>query len=197
MSQFIKLFSSPSLVHVLSIFLAHPDEKFYQSSIVESTGYALVQVQRALKRLEDAGLIEKTKSGNRSYYQANLKHPAFQDIKSAFFKTILLGDILKNALEPIKKKVKFSFIYGSLASGKESFNSDVDLFIIGDLGMRDIADILGELGKKLGREINSTVYSEKEFKKKARENSPFIKDVLFQPKIWIIGKEGEFKKMDQ
>lgn len=32
MNQFIKLFPNPSLVYVLSAFLAHPDEELYQSS---------------------------------------------------------------------------------------------------------------------------------------------------------------------
>ena len=58
MNSFIKLFPSPSLVDVLTVFLTHPDEEFYQSSIVESTGHALIQVQRALRRLEEIGLID-------------------------------------------------------------------------------------------------------------------------------------------
>ena len=121
----------------------------------------------------------KTKSGNRSYYKANPKHPAFQDIKNALLKTILFGDLLKEALKSDKRKnIKFGFIFGSMASGKESFNSDIDLFIIGKLGIRDIANIINESGRKLGREINPTIYSEKEFKKKIEEENPFIKEIL-------------------
>jgi predicted nucleotidyltransferase len=197
MNPFIKLFPNPSLVDVLAIFLTRPDEEFYQSYVVESTGYALIQVQRALKRLEIIGLIEKTKSGNRLYYKANQRHPAFQDIKNALFKTVLLGDLLKKSLESISKHIKFGFIYGSFASGKESASSDIDLFIVGELGIRDIANILSDSGRKLEREINPTVYSEKEFKKKIKEKNPFIKEVLNKPKIWLMGNESEFKKMDK
>lgn len=197
MNPFIKLFPNPSLVDVLAVFLTHPDESFYQSYVVEFTGHALVQVQRALKRLEETGLIEKFKSGNRSYYKANQKHPAFQDIKNALLKTILFGDLLKEALNSIRKNIKFSFIYGSLASGKESSNSDIDIFIIGELGIRDIANILSEAGGKLGREINPTIYPEKEFKKKIKEKNPFIKEILHKPKIWLIGDENDFKKFDE
>jgi predicted nucleotidyltransferase len=197
MNHFIKLFPSASVVDVLAVFLTHSDEAFYQSYVVESTGYALIQVQRALKRLEDTGLIEKTKSGNRSYYKANKRHPAFQDIKNALFKTVLLGDVLKKELKSIKKNIRFGFVYGSLANGTESSNSDIDLFIIGDLGIRDMADILSGLCRKLGREINPTVYSEKEFKKKIKEKNSFIEEILHKPKIWLMGEECEFKKMDK
>jgi predicted nucleotidyltransferase len=197
MRPFIKLFPNPSLVDVLAVFLTHPDEIFYQTQLVEASGCALIQVQRALKRLEDTGLIEKTKSGNRSYYQANQKHPAFQDIKQALFKTVLFGDLLKEALKQKKNKIKFGFIYGSSARGKESSTSDIDLFIIGDLGIRDIAKVITESGRNLGREINTTVYSEKEFNRKLKEKNPFINEILHQPKIWLIGEESEFKKINK
>lgn len=197
MNSFIKLFPSSSLVAVLTFFMTHSDEEIYQSGLVETTKYALVQVQRALKRLEETGLITKTKSGNRVYYKANRMHPAFEDIKRALFKTVLFGDLLKKALDPIKDRIRFSFIYGSLARGEESLNSDVDLFIIGDLGIRDVASLLGAIGQEMGREINPTVYPLKEFKKKIKEKNTFIKEIISKPKIWLIGEENEFAKMGQ
>ncbi|WP_068471482.1 nucleotidyltransferase domain-containing protein [Candidatus Protochlamydia phocaeensis] len=197
MNSFIKLFPSPSFVAVLTLFLAHPEEEIYQSRIVEVTKCALVQVQRALKRLEETGLITKTKSGNRIYYKANRRHPAFEDIKKALFKTVLFGDLLKKALNSVKDKIQFSFIYGSLARGEESFDSDIDLFIIGDLGMRDVASLLGVVGHEIGREINPTVYPLKEFKKKIKEKNTFIREIMSKPKIWLIGEESEFAKMGQ
>lgn len=195
MNPFVSIFPNSSFVKVLMVFLAHPNEEFYQSSVVDSTGCALTQVQRALIRLEKAGLISKTKSGNRSYYVGNQKHPAFEDIKRALFKTVLFGDSFKKALEPLKNKIKYGFIYGSVASANESSSSDVDLFIIGELGLRDIANVLGNVGKEIGREINPNVYTIKEFKKKLKEGNPFLNEILHQPKIWLIGEEGEFTKM--
>lgn len=82
MASFARLFPNPSFVDTLILFLTHPDDEIYQSRVVISTGWALMQVQRALKRLEETGLITKTKSGNRIYYKANKKHPAFEDIKN-------------------------------------------------------------------------------------------------------------------
>lgn len=197
MNPFIKLFPSPSFVAVLNLFLAHPDEEFYQSRIVEMTQCALVQVQRALKRIEEAGIITKIKSGNRIYYKANRLHPAFEDIKKALFKTVLFGELLKEALRPLKDKVQFSFIYGSLARGEESLNSDIDLMVIGNLGIREVASVLGSIGQEIGREINPTVYPLKEFRKKIKDKNSFIKEIIHQPKIWLIGDESEFAKMDQ
>lgn len=165
--------------------------------IVERTGLALIQVQRALKRLELSGLIEKKKWGHRSYYIANKSHPAFEDIKRALLKTVLLGDVVKEDLKSIGDEVKYGFIYGSVASGNENASSDIDLLIIGDLGIKDVAVLIGETSRKLGREINPTIYSEREFRKKIEEENTFVNEVIGKPKIWLMGNENEFKRLRQ
>lgn len=195
MTSFIKLFPSPSFTDVLVFFLTHPNEEAYQSQIVNSTGRALIQIQRALNRLEDTGLIVKNRQGNRIYYKANQMHPAFDDIKRALFKTVIFGDTLKKALIALKHKILFSFIYGSMARADESPTSDIDIFIVGNLGIKDIAGILGSIGNELGREINPTVYPLKELKKKIKEKNPFINEIIHGPKIWLIGEENEFAEM--
>ena len=61
LSTLAELFPNPTLVKVLSLFLLHPEKEFYQRGIAETTGNALVQVQRALKRIERTGLVTKTR----------------------------------------------------------------------------------------------------------------------------------------
>lgn len=103
---------------------------------------------------------------------------------------------MKKALNPLEKRIRLCFIYGSIASGKESIRSDLELFVVADLGLRDIASILSEASKEIGREINPTVYPEQEFKRKLKDGNPFIKEVLEEPKIWLIGEEDELAEMD-
>ena len=78
LSSLAELFPNPTLVKVLSLFLLHPEKEFYQRGIAETTGNALLQVQRALKRIERAGLVTKTKRGNMVYYKADRMHPALR-----------------------------------------------------------------------------------------------------------------------
>lgn len=191
LSSLAELFPNPTLVEVLSLFLLHPDEEFYQRGIAETTGNALLQVQRALKRIERTGLVTRTKRGNMVYYKAELLHPAFEDLKRVFLKTVALGDVLREALAPLADRVKLAFIFGSLAKGRESAQSDIDLFLVGELSLRETTKILGPVTAELGREFNPVVYSPEEFKKKARENHHFITEVIKGPKIWLIGDEEE------
>lgn len=195
LSTLAELFPNPALVKVLSLFLLHPEKEFYQRDIAETTGSALLQVQRALKRIEHAGLVTKAKRGNMLYYKADRMHPAFEDLKRVFLKTVALGDVLREALSPFIEKVKLAFVFGSLAQGKETAQSDIDLLLVGKLSLRELTKLLGPVVSELGREFNPVVYPLEEFVKKARGNHHFIGEVIRGPKIWLIGNEDELAKL--
>lgn len=197
MSSLTALFPNPTLVKVLSLFLLHPEEKIYQRDIVERTGSILLQVQRALNRIERAGLVTKSREGNRVYYTADRTHPAFEDLQQVFLKTVALGDILRQALVPMSDKIRLAFIYGSLARGEETAGSDIDLFLVGDTTLREVTRLMGPIGRNLGREFNPVVYPPREFRRKVEDRVPFIKEVLEGPKIWLIGNANELARMVQ
>jgi len=190
-----RLFPNPAVLDVLALLLLHPDRHFYQREIAELTQNTVLQAQRALKRIQDAGLVEKSRAGNRAYYIVRRDHPAFEDLKRVLIKTVALGDQLRDALRPLEKKVSLSFVYGSVASGDENATSDVDLLFVGELSSRQAAKVFGPLGRKLGREFNPVIYPEKVFRSKARNGNQFIRKVLAAPKIWLIGSEDELAQL--
>ncbi len=195
MNPLLKLFANPTLAVTLSLFLLNPDEEFYQSAIVKKTKFALVQVQRALKILEEIGLITSVKRGRMVYYQAARTFPGFEDLKNLFFKTIALGENIRQALMPFGEKIHFAFIFGSVAKGKESADSDIDLFIVADLSLRELSKALGPLSKELQRDLNPVLFDRAELMKRISEKDHFITEVIDAAKIWIIGDENEFENM--
>lgn len=190
-----ELFPNPALVEVLALFLLHPEEEIYQRRIAERTGNALRQVQRALQRIERAGLLTKARRGNMVYYRAERGHPAFEDLKRAFLKTVALGDVLREALAPLADKLRLAFIFGSLAQGRETAQSDIDLFLVGNISRREATEVFGAMGPDLGREFNPVVYPTEEFREKAREKHHFVTEVIGSPKIWLIGNDHELGKL--
>ena len=190
-----QLFASETLVALLRVFLLRADDSFYQRELADASGARLYLVQRELGRLERAGLITKAPRGNRVYYQANRGHPAFEDLKRVFLKTIALGEALRSAVSPLSDRVRVAFIYGSYASGQETAESDLDLFLIGELSSREAAAVLGPVGRELGRELNTAVYPPTEFRRKAREGHHFVTEVLRGPKVFLIGDEHELAEL--
>lgn len=194
-SGWAALFASGTLVALLTRFLLHPDQAFYQQELAKTIGARLYLVQRELERLERAGLITKTPRGNRAYYEANRDWPAFEDLKRVFLKTVALGDALRAALAPLADHVPVAFVYGSCAAGQETAGSDLDVMMIGTLSAREAATVLGPLGRDLGREFNPAIYPPEEFREKASAGHPFISEVLKGPKVFLIGDEDALERL--
>ncbi len=88
-----KLFPNAAVVQVLAVLLLHPKQQFYQREIAGKIPCTLLQVQRALKRIEAAGLVERAREGNRTYYVVSRKHPAYADLKRVLIKTGVSADL--------------------------------------------------------------------------------------------------------
>jgi len=97
---------------------------------------------------------------------------------------------MRHALQALAPKIHAAFIYGSIAKRQDTASSDVDLMIISDtLEYADFYKAVEEFSVRLGRTVNPTIYTGKEFAKRVKEDNPFLKKVLAQPKLWLIGAE--------
>jgi len=180
---------------VLSLLYSQADEAFYLRQIARAAGGGLGAVQRELRQLSDAGIIQRTAKGRQVYYQANPKCPIFPELKSLMVKTAGVGDILRSALAPLVDRIAVAFIYGSIAHGEEYRDSDVDVLIIGNATFAEVVDALSPAQETLGREINPTVYPPTEFESKVAEGHHFLKSVLSEGKIYLIGDEDQLARL--
>jgi predicted nucleotidyltransferase len=183
------LFASASLARLLGLFMLEPDQRFYQRELERLTGTTLRQLQRDLGRLEQSGLVVKSPSGNRTYYQAAASHPAFADLRRAFVKTVAFADVLCAAVATVAPQVAIAFVYGSFAAGDDTPDSDVDLLVIGDVSRRALARALAPASADLGREINPVIFTRDEFAQRRSARDHFVTAALAVPRIWIVGDE--------
>lgn len=180
---------------VLSVLYGHIGESFYLRQLARLTNITFGAVQRELRQLVDAGLVSRKTIGMQTFYTANQESPVFAEIKSLIIKTVGMHDVLLAALEPLRKKINVALVYGSVAQSIESERSDVDLMIVGTVDFGDVVEKLADAQKILNREINPTIYSMKEFRKKVREN--FLMTVLAGKKLFIIGDEDVLRELGQ
>lgn len=178
---------------VLATLLLSPKKWWYLRDLAKHLSLSPSSLQREMASLTNSGILENRKDGNRVYYRANQSCPILKELQGIMIKTNGIKDVLVDFLEKYSKKVKFAFIYGSIARNEELSESDVDLMIIGDLSLTTIGTKLTQIEEKINREINPTIYFENEFVKKTKDNH-FLKDVVSNKKIFIIGNDEEFKK---
>jgi DNA-binding transcriptional ArsR family regulator len=157
------------------------------------TGLAVATVRQELQKLLRMQLVEAQRSGNRLYYRANKAHPLYTDIRNIVLKTSGMVDILRDALD--KKDVKIAFVFGSVASNQEGATSDVDLMLIGDVGLRTLSGWLSGISEQIAREINPHVIKRAEFRKRKQSRDHFITRVLESKKLFIKGSEHDLEAM--
>jgi predicted nucleotidyltransferase len=177
---------------VLAVLFGNPGRSFYANEIIRLAGVGTGAVQRELASLSDAGLLSVTHIGNQKHFQANASAPVFASLRDLVLKTSGIADILRTALAAFGTAINAAFVYGSVAKREDRTRSDVDLMVISDsLAYAELFAGLEAAAKRLGRPINPTLYSQLEFRRRARDKQAFIVRVLAQPKIWIVGSDDD------
>jgi len=138
------------------------------------------------------GILLQRREGKHVYYQAATDSPIFQELQGLILKTVGLADVIRDVLKPLADRIQWAFIYGSVARSDERSASDVDLMLIGQVGLADVSSPLRKAERHLSRAVNPTTYTPDEFAAKVKSNHHFITTVLRSKKLFIMGDPREF-----
>jgi predicted nucleotidyltransferase len=180
---------------LLAILYGHAGESFYLRQLARFLGNGHGAVQRELLQLTEMGLVVRTTQGNQVLYRANARSPVFNELKSLIAKTVGIHDTLRSVLATLGSRVDIAFVYGSVARQDEQPNSDVDVMVLGDASFGDVMTALSPAQKTLGREVNPSVFSTREFRTKVAAGNHFLKKVLSEKKLFVIGTQDELAKL--
>ena len=180
----------------LRLFFGQSDRRFLQKEVIERIGLGSGTVQRELERLSKAEILVRTTEGRQKYYQANHRSPVFEELRGLVRKTFGATQVLQQALEPIANRIEVAFIFGSVASGTERSESDLDLLVVAnDVTLSDLIPAVREAERELGREVNPSLYTPKEFSRRLAERQNFLGNVVEGPKLFLIGDEHELGRL--
>lgn len=182
--------------NVLATLLLSPERRWYLSDLAQHLKVPPSSLQRELASLAEAGVLYREADGNRVYYQANSAFPLLPELQSIFAKTVGLADKLKETLEPFGEEIDLAFIFGSVARGERTARSDVDVLLVGSVGMSDLALPLRELERTLQIPVNVTHFTAAEFQDKQRQGNHFLNIILRGRKIFLKGSEHELANAD-
>ncbi len=195
MSTLAKLLSSRVKAEVFRLLFGLTADELHVRELERRSGLSVSTVRQELRRLTGLDLLEVRKDGNRTYYRANAKHPLYIDIRNMVLKTNGLADVLREALK--NADIQIAFVFGSLASSEEHAHSDIDLMIIGEVGLREVASRLSEAASEVEREINPHVMTQGEFVGRRDAQEHFVSNVLGSPRLFVLGNEHDLESMGQ
>ncbi len=176
---------------VLSAVLLHPEKWWFLSDLAKHLHVTPSTLQRELGRLTEAGILLRRVDGKRVYFKSDDSCPYRGELQGLFIKTAGLVDVIADCLKPFRKRIELAAIFGSIARGEELSRSDVDLLIVGDLGLADLSPHLKKAEAKLQREIQAMFFRPTEFKSRLRNKDHFITSVVKGTLLPIIGSIDE------
>lgn len=179
------LFGAEARVAVLTWLCQHLDEPVHTRELARRCGLTPNQASQQLHRLERVGLLRSRRVGRNRVYEVDPDFPLLPELRSIILKTTGLAGRLQEAL--VDLPIEVAFIFGSVAAGEESQESDVDLMVVGEVSGPALAAVTQPLQAEIGRAINATRYRASEFRAKVQANDPFLSQVLEEPVVFVKG----------
>jgi predicted nucleotidyltransferase/DNA-binding HxlR family transcriptional regulator len=195
MTNLVDLVSSRVKAELLRLLFGLRQPEVHLRELGRQSGLSPGTVQQELQRLTRVGLVLARKDGNRVYYRANPDHPVHRDLCSLVLKTDGLAGVLQPTLAG--PEVRLAFVFGSIARGDTGAASDVDLMVIGTVGLRRLATLLSGLADRLGREINPHVMTSEEFAERKKKRDHFVTSLLNSPRLFVKGTDHELAAMGE
>lgn len=187
------LLSSKVRASLLTVLFDGNERHYYNRELERVTAFPESSIRKELKKLTSLNLVRRRENNSRCYYSADTNHPLYHDLCNIVSKTRGVEALLREAL--MDDRIELAFIHGSIASGTQEPQSDVDLVVVGNLGLRAVMGLLSKATDKISREINPMVYSVAEFRSKLQGNDHFLTTVIAKPKIFLMGTEDDLTAM--
>ena len=180
---------------VLAVLLLEPESAFHLRALARQTGSHPGTLLRELDKLSSAGLLQRREQGNQVLYQADREHPLFADLAAMFRKTHGVAAALRQALAPVRERIRVALIFGSVARGTQTAGSDIDLLVIGTLDFDELVQRLHPVQQALRREINPVLYSAIEFRARVERGEAFVRNVMTQSVLYLEGGPDDLAEL--
>jgi predicted nucleotidyltransferase len=144
---------------LLGAVLSRPDNDFGTLELLRFMGSSRRAGSTLIDRWVNAGLLRERRMGNQRRLSANKQFLLYPELRQIVMKTIGVADPIARALAPLAPRLSQAFVFGSVAAGTDTSESDVDLGLVGDVDLFDVSPLLDEVQAELGRAIHANVYS--------------------------------------
>lgn len=188
-----KLLGSQARAEILKNLFTQEHKSIHLRELSRLSGLSAPVLQRELRQLEALGIVTIQKDGNRVKFSANDDNLLYPLLCELVLKTEGPAGILKDAFAD--SPALFVFIFGSTANGTAHAGSDIDLFVIGDCGLRDVTKRIHTAADKIGQEINPYVISQNDFTERLHKQDHFLNEIISTPKIFLKGDADEFARL--
>ncbi|NLF19291.1 MAG: toxin-antitoxin system toxin subunit [Lentisphaerae bacterium] len=195
MNLLAQLVCSRVRAEILRLLFGGDRARLHLRELERRSGLAVTTLRQDLRKLVALDLVREEKDGNRTCFSANRDHPLYPDLRSLVARTVGIVEVLRQGLGT--EGIAVAFVFGSVARGEEKAGSDVDLLVIGSVGLRELSRRLGGVGGQIGREINPHAMTPAEFRRRLEDGEHFVTAVMAAEKLFLAGGPDELAAVGQ
>lgn len=184
----LDVFVSQPEQRLMGAVLAHPERDYGTLELLGIMGSSRGSGSTIINRWVDCGLLRERRVGNQRRLAVNTAFVLYPELRRMVLKTIGLTTPLAEALAPVASRISEAFVFGSIAAGTDTSQSDIDLAIVGDVDLFSVSPLLDSVEQHLGRQIHANVYGNDEWS--SRED-PVVKVIKAGPRIDLMGELRE------
>lgn len=184
---------TPVQQRLLGFLFGQPDRRFQSAELIRLANAGTGAAHRFLQRLASCGLVQVEEVGRQKFYQANPAAPIHKELVAIVRKTIGLREPLREALAPLAHQIESAFVFGSVATGQDRANSDIDLMVIGrSLDYTTVFDALRSAEQALDRPVNPNIVSPEDWDRKRNGPDGFAPRVAMGPCLQVLGEDRPY-----
>jgi predicted nucleotidyltransferase len=156
-----------------------------------SDGYSLWTVQETLKQLGRLGLVTTQPVGRAHVHTINEHHVAVPALRELVDPVAALRSTVEDVIGP---DVGVVILFGSIARGDGTPDSDLDLAVIAPPGWEHRIELADHVRTRLGNMCDIVVFTAEQFDRLAREGEPVVTDIL-RDGIALVGARPALRSM--
>jgi predicted nucleotidyltransferase len=186
------IFGSQTFPRLLAELAADPGRRFTAGELEGRVGASHDSLHRALQRGVAAGLVERERVGRQLVYRADTGSPIYPEMKTLLSKLFGPVEVLRRALGSLRPpEVEAAFLFGSAALAQDTRESDLDVFVLGDVSRFALARQLAPAERELGREVNAMAYPRDDVQRRLAEGDGFLREVFSGQKVMLAGEAAD------
>lgn len=163
-----------TFINLVKFFLENPYEEFYLRELAKKLKLSPFAVKKYCDILVKEDIIKDEKKAKLRFFHANVSNIFFRQLKISFNINVILKSGLLDLLKENITNISSIVLFGSMAKGEDSKESDVDILVIGKEKYLD----LEKIEEKLDKKINLHILSWSEWSKNAENNKAFYFDII-------------------
>lgn len=173
------LISNKTRIKLLLKFFLNQRNRSYLRGLEQEFGESSNAIRIELNRLEGAGMLRSEATGNKKYFQANTRHPLFNEIQSIVKKYVGIDQIIENVVMRLGN-VQEVYLTGTFAKGLNS--QIIDIALVGKIEVKYLTDLIAKSEQLIDRKIRYIIY---------RPEDPSLKQLRVNPDFLLIWSENE------